>query len=165
MKPTVLVLTSTFPRNENDHEPRFVSDLCMHLQSQFEIHILTQHRPDTKLYESRNGIKIQRFRYAPERWEVLSETGGLSNTLSQKPWTWVLVPFLMVSQIWSTIKLIREFKPNIVHCHWLIPQTLSAAIAIRLSNTKCKLVSTSHGADVYSFRAGIFKSLKQKILK
>ena len=165
MKPVLLVLTSTFPRDANDYEPRFVADLCLHLKDDFEIHVLTQHRPGTPENEVFEEITVKRFRYAPERLEVLSESGGISNTLHEKRWAWMLVPFLIISQIFAIRKQIKKTQPDFIHSHWLFPQTLAAVLAIKTCARKPKLVSTSHGADVYSLRNKICLKLKKWIIK
>ena len=164
MKPKLLVLTSTYPRNADDYEPRFVADLCIQLKQNYEIQVLTQHRPGTESNQEIDGVNIQRFRYAPERFEILSETGGISNTLSSKPWAWFLVPIFAIAQIRAIRKQVKNFKPDIIHAHWLIPQTLSAVIALKLCSGKTPLVSTSHGADIFSFRGKGFSILKKWII-
>jgi len=43
IKPTLLVLVSTFPRREDDTELRFVYDLYLRLKEEFNIIILVSH--------------------------------------------------------------------------------------------------------------------------
>ena len=165
MKPTILVLTSTFPRNDQDHEPRFVADLCLHLKDSYNIVIVTQHRPGTPLDENYNGFRVKRFRYAPERLEILSETGGISNTLSQKPWAWLLVPLLVVAQILAVNRSIRNYSPSIIHCHWLLPQTLSAIVVQLFRKHKVPVVCTSHGADIYGLNGKLLQAIKSRLAR
>ena len=61
MKKTILVLTSTFPRNVQDYEPRFVADLCLQLKDSYNVVVLTQHRPGTDVVENSGGIEVARF--------------------------------------------------------------------------------------------------------
>ena len=56
-------------------------------------------------------------------------------------------PFLFLFQLISLIKLIRKFKINILHSHWIIPQGISGAIVKRIF--KIKHVLTIHGADLF----------------
>ena len=165
MKPTLLVLTSTWPRRENDHEPRFVADLCERLTDTFCVLVLTQHRPNTALYEDVDGITIIRFRYAPQKYEVLSETGGMTSTLSHRYWTWCLVPLFCTSQIYAIYKVIRNYSPDVIHAHWLIPQGLFAVAGRFLARRKPALVCTSHGADIHAFRSWIFRFLKAYVIR
>jgi glycosyltransferase involved in cell wall biosynthesis len=161
MKPTILVLTSTFPRYEHDHEPRFVADLCLHLNRFFRIVVVTQHRPGTLTEENYHGIQVIRYRYAPRSLEILSENGGIPNTLSKKPWSWILVPGLVISQILAIKKAIKSEKPVAIHAHWLIPQTLAAIVSQAFSRTKIPIVSTSHGADLYGLQGRLPTHLKR----
>ena len=59
----VLVIATTFPRWENDQEPRFVYDLCRNLPKDIDIHILAPHAPGAKQQETWGEIKITRFPY------------------------------------------------------------------------------------------------------
>ncbi len=165
MKHKLLVLTSTYPRFQGDHEPRFIADLCERLAYKYEILVLTQHRPGTKTREKINGVVIERFRYAPKKFAVLSESGGMSNALSQNPVMWLCVPLLLIAQIWATARCIKKFKPDMIHAHWLVPQTLSALIARFCVRSRAKMVATSHGADVFSLQGFVLNRLKKWLIK
>lgn len=165
MKPLILVLTSTWPRTEHDHEPRFVADLCQQLRRSFRLIVLTQHRPGTATHEEHDDMIVIRFRYAPDRLEMLSENGGISTTLNNNPWAWSLVPLLVCSQVFSIWKILYRHSPDIIHAHWLIPQGLAAVTGKFLAGKKIPIICTSHGADVYSFRSRLFGYLKKSVIR
>ena len=51
-RPRVLVLTSTFPRWENDPEPAFIYELCRRLISYYDITVLAPRTPGWKIQET-----------------------------------------------------------------------------------------------------------------
>ncbi len=162
VKPSILVLTSTFPRFEDDHEPRFVADLCLNLLESHDVVVLTQHRPGTATEEYYHGIRVMRFRYAPEFMEILSESGGMLNTLKQNPLAWLLVPLFIIAQIFAVSKAISTCKPDIIHSHWIIPQSFSACALRRWSKkARIPLIVTAHGGDIYGFKNASFTRLKK----
>ncbi len=163
-KPTVLVLTSTFPREDGDHEPRFVAELCLELKDKFNIVVLTQNRPGASSEEYYRGIRVIRFRYAPRFLEILSETGGIPNTLKSKPLAWLLVPLFILAQLLATRKTIQSCKPTVIHAHWLLPQTLSALGSQVFIKNKIPVVTTAHGGDLYGYRNNLFRYLKRKLI-
>ena len=164
MKPRVLVITSTFPRNEYDHEPRFVADLCSELAHRFEITVLTQHRPGCALRETTADYEIIRFRYAPENLELLSENGGITSSLKKNRWLWLLIPFFIFFQVVAIRKLVKSGKFSIIHAHWLIPQGFAAAIATLMCSNPPPVICTGHGADIFGFQGGISSKIKRWIV-
>ena len=161
----ILVLTSTYPATADSNDPRFVADLSERLSADFDILLLTQHRPGTPNTESRNGVSIIRYRYAPERLELLSENGGIANALQANPWLALLLPFFVLAQINAIRKLIAEEKPALIHAHWLIPQSFCAIIARALGKHRPLIVATAHGGDVYGLRGQLAMFLKRWTLK
>ena len=71
----LLVLTSTFPRWHGDHEPAFVFDLARRLTDRFEVTVLAPHAPGALAEEYMDDVRVHRFRYAPERLELLAYEG------------------------------------------------------------------------------------------
>lgn len=164
-KPRLLVLTSTFPPTVDSNEPRFVLDLCARLAGEYDIVVLTQHRPGTALEDFIHGFSVRRYRYATESLEVLSEQGGLSDSLKKTSWAVFLLPFFILSQIFHIRQALKRFKPDLVHAHWIIPQSFCAAIARLFVSNPPPIVTTSHGGDLYSFRGGLLTMLKKWTLR
>ena len=116
----LLVITSTFPRWLDDHEPPFVFELARRLTSHFAVTVLAPHAPGARLQEQMDGIDVRRFRYAPDRFEKLAYAGGIPSRLRQNRWLILLVPVFVLLQLRSTYGLARRLKPTTVHAHWLI---------------------------------------------
>ena len=90
----VLVLTSTFPRWENDPEPAFVFELSRRLTEKFEVTVLSPRTPGSKEREDIAGLRVIRFPYFFNRWEKLAMYGGgILNQLKTNPVYYLMVPF------------------------------------------------------------------------
>lgn len=164
-KPRLLVLASTYPRWEQDPEPGFVHELSKRLTSEFAVLVVCPGAAGARRRGTMEGVKVERFRYAPERLQLLVNNGGITTNLKRSPWKYALVPGFLLSTAWSTFRSIRRFKPDIVHAHWLIPQGLIAAVAIIAGGRPAPLVVTSHGADLYAWRGNLFSRLKSIAVK
>ena len=159
-KPNLLVLTSTYPRWPNDHEPPFVHELARRLVGQFNVTVLAPHAPGALLHESMDGVDVQRFRYAPERFEQLAYDGGIPTRLKRQPWLAVLVPLFVLSQLISATRLALRVNPAVIHAHWLIPSGFVGAILKKLLPGRRRLVTTAHGADVFLDNRWLIDAIK-----
>lgn len=151
-KPRLLVLTSTYPRWQSDATPGFVHALARRLTDRFEVMVLCPHACGAARREVMDGVKVRRYRYAPEKWESLASGGGIINNLRQAPIRWALVPLFLVAQTWATWRLIRRWRPNVIHAHWLIPQGLIVALLSLVNGKTPPFLVTSHGVDLHALR-------------
>ncbi|HBS25635.1 MAG TPA: glycosyltransferase family 4 protein [Gammaproteobacteria bacterium] len=164
-KQTVLVLASTFPRWKRDSEPRFIYDLCNHINERFELIVLAPHCRGAASEEQFGRLRVKRFRYAPEQFEKLAYEGGIAAKLGRYPWYWLLVPWFFLGQLIATIKIIKSYDVTVIHAHWLIPQGLIAVLAKKLSRSSLPILCTSHGGDLYGFQDQLSLYLKTFVLK
>lgn len=161
----ILVLTSTYPRWENDHEPGFVHELAKRLVAEFDVLVLTPHAENAETCEVMDEVNIQRFRYAPDRFETLVNDGGIMTNLQKSRLKWLLVPFFFIAFFFAARKLIAQNDFAAIHAHWIIPQGLIAVLATRFFGKRIPVLVTSHGADLYALRGKTMMALKQWILK
>ncbi len=164
-RPKVLVLTSTFPRWENDSEPAFVFELSRRLNDAFDVTILAPRSPGSKDKETIAGLRVIRFAYFIRRWENLAtHSGGILNRLRANPFNYLLVPFFLLGQIWALVRLLGREKFDLIHAHWLISQGMVAIIGLIVARHKIPLICTSHGGDLFALRVKIFQCLKRWII-
>ncbi|HOS45981.1 MAG TPA: glycosyltransferase [Paludibacter sp.] len=164
-KPSVLVLTSTFPRWEHDKEPAFVYELCRRLTADYDVTVLAPRSPGSKDYEEMSGLRVFRFPYFMRRWENLAtHSGGILNRLRANPLNYLLVPIFLLGQLLALIRLLRHERFDLIHAHWLIPQGLISVLGIILSRRKIPLVCTSHGGDLFALQNGFFQRLKRWVM-
>jgi glycosyltransferase involved in cell wall biosynthesis len=160
----ILVLTSTFPRWEDDEDPPFVFELCNRLRAHYQIYVLAPHCPGTKTEEKLAGIYVKRFRYFIKPWERLAYQGGILSKLKYHPWHYGLLPFFFMGELIALIRLLRKYKFHLIHAHWLIPQGLVALLARLLIKSVPPLLCTSHGSDLFALQGNINKILKRYIV-
>ncbi|MBL8256264.1 MAG: glycosyltransferase [Pseudoxanthomonas mexicana] len=165
MLPTLLVMTSTYPRWQDDAEPGFVHELSRRLTDRFHVVVLGPHAPGALLGEVLDGVEVIRYRYAPEMLETLVNDGGIVANLRSSPWKLLLVPGFLLSMAWSVFVLLRQRRIDIVHAHWLIPQGFIAALITRLGSRVCPFVVTSHGADLFALKGRFLEALKCWVIR
>ena len=163
-KTTILVLTSSFPRWSGDTDSCFVYELSQRLSKTFNVIILCPHTKHSKFHENIKNCKVYRFKYAPEPLETLAYNGGILANLQKSKLNYLLLPFFFISQIIFIIKLIRKYDIKIIHAHWLIPQGISARIALSFFSRKIKLITTSHGGDLFSLGGRISQFIKSQVI-
>lgn len=163
--PRILVLTSTFPRWENDPEPAFVYELSRRVADEYNITVLAPRSPGAKDQETMDGMRVIRFPYfLRSRENLATHSGGILGRLKANPVNYLLVPFFLLGQLLALIKLLRQEQFDIVHSHWIIPQGLTAVAALALTRHKILLICTSHGGDLYGLQGRLFEKLKRWII-
>ncbi|MEP5764412.1 MAG: glycosyltransferase [Halieaceae bacterium] len=164
-KTKILLTASTFPRWENDTEPEFILQLAQALSDSFRVLVLAPHCQGAASRETLGEVSVYRYRYAPAALESLAYGGGIMSNLAAKPWRWLLVPGLLLSQLNSVRKLCREENIALVHAHWIVPQGLALLLGSWLGMKFPPILITSHGADLFSLRSKPLRWLKLQILK
>ena len=158
MKRKLLVTGSTFPRWENDTEPRFVLDLSEALTKYFDVTVLVPASQGAKDEEDINDVKVIRYHYFPiYKFETLCYPGAIVPRIREKKIRILLVPFLLAALYFQLRKRVKAF--DIIHAHWLIPQ------GIMQSFFKKPYIVTGHGGDITSLNSGIIKKLKRRTLE
>ncbi|SFW61467.1 glycosyltransferase [Luteibacter sp. UNCMF366Tsu5.1] len=156
-KPRLIVLASTYPRWEDDHEPSFVHQLARRLTSWFDVVVVCPHAAGAARREVMDGVQVERYRYAPGSLETLVNDGGITTNLRRAPWKWLLVPTFILGQ-WMTAR--RLVTANaIVHAHWILTPGLVARCL------KAPFVVTSHGADLFALRGRVPTAIKRWVLR
>lgn len=161
----ILVLTSTFPRWEGDHEPPFVFELSKRLVDQFDVMVLAPHAAGAKLTENIKGLEVHRFRYCLPRFEKLAYDGGILANLKQNPLVYFLVPLFILSELISLIRILHQYKIDVIHAHWIIPQGLVAITASLFTSKRPIIIGTSHGADLFGLPGKLFRWIKRMVIR
>ena len=161
----ILVLASTYPRWQGDHEPGFVHELNRRLADEFDVHVVCPHAPGAASHEVMDGVSIHRFRYAPEALETLVQDGGILANLNRSRWKWFLVPFFFVGLMVACSRCVKQIGPHAIHAHWIVPQGLAVALLSVFSRSFPPFLITSHGGDLFGLRGRIFQSLKRWVMR
>ena len=164
-RPRVLVLTSTFPRWENDTEPAFIFELSRRLTVSFDVTVLSPRTPGSKRKENMAGLRVIRFPYFFSQWEKLAmHGGGILNQLKTNPAYYLMVPFFLLGQLLAIIRLVRNEHFDLIHAHWLIPQGFIAALGLLITGKRVPLLCTSHGGDLFALKGKGLQRLKRWVM-
>lgn len=160
-KKTILVLASTYPRWEADHEPRFIHELCKRLTTQFNVIALVPDSQNADPSEIFDDVEVIRYRYAPKHMQSLVNNGGIVANLKNYLWKWLLVPGFLISQYLYVKHLLNNRKIDAIHAHWLLPQGWIAQTLAKKHNIP--FIVTSHGGDLYGLRGKFLTSIKKQV--
>jgi phosphatidylinositol alpha-1,6-mannosyltransferase len=160
-RPSLLVLTSTFPKSTDDSTPPFVLQLCSRLLPHFDVTVLTpavRNAPET---ETLQGVGVRRFHYFwPHSLERLAD-GAMLENLSRSRWLYLQLPSLLLRELIAAFRLARAKRPAVIHAHWFFPQGIVAVLVGRALNIP--VVITAHGADVYGLRGRLWDALRRAL--
>lgn len=122
----VLHIVSVYARQQNDPEVPWLRTMLAHLRMRGHENIVVA--PSWKGLASHevDGIRVERFRYAPAGLEILTGEEGAPNKLARKPWLQLLVVPYVFSGAWRTFRLALREKPDIIHVHWPVPHAMVA---------------------------------------
>ena len=146
----VLVIGSVYPRFHEDAEVPWLRASIAHLRkSGVEVQVLAPTYKGLKSHEI-DGVKVNRFRYAPKEWEMLTHEEGAPSKMASKPWLQLLAIPYIISGFFQCIKLCRKWKPDVIHAHWPFPHAYIALGAAKLF--RIPLVLNFHGAELLLIR-------------
>lgn len=161
----VLFLTHSFPRSEGDAAGSFILRLAVALRGEdIKVHVVAPAAAGFPASEEIEGVTVERFRYAPRRYEKLAYTGNMAGDVATS-WTakFALVGFLG-SDFVHAVRARRSLEPQVVHAHWWFPNGVVGTWVGGLAGIP--LVTTLHGTDVRLARTvGVAKPLFGHVLK
>src|SRR5688572_17126473 len=143
----VLFLTHNFPRFEGDLPGNFLLRLASALSKQgVSVNVVAPAEPGLDESAKLNGTGIERFHYAPKRYETLAYGGNMAEQVRDS-WAarFTMLGFLG-AEFRSAVRARRTVQPDVVHAHWWFPSGLVGTWLSKLSHTP--LVTTLHGTDV-----------------
>lgn len=161
----VLFLTHSFPQGEGDAAGSFILRLAVALRDEaVNVRVVAPAGAGLPSAEVLEGILVERFRYAPRRYERLAYTGNMAGDVASS-WTarLALVGFLG-SDFVHAVRARRNFEPRLIHAHWWFPSGVVGTWVHGLSHLP--LVTTLHGTDVRLARSvGVARPLFAHVLK
>jgi glycosyltransferase involved in cell wall biosynthesis len=161
----VLFLTHSFPRTEGDAAGNFILRLAVALRDEdIRVHVVAPAGPGLPASEEISGIPVERFRYAPRRYEKLAYTGNMAQDVAASWSARLAMVGFLGSDFVHAVRARRSFEPQVVHAHWWFPNGVVGTWLGSLSHIP--LVTTLHGTDVRLARTvGVAKPLFSHVLK
>lgn len=145
----ILVLTSTFPINNEDGVPSFVKDQIISLKKydpELNFTIIAPSYGSDKAVIDDRFVQL-RYRYFISQFENLTKNGILPTIKNNFLYLFV-VPFFIIFQIKFTLKTVRKIKPDIVYAHWVTPQAITALIVKKVLKTPYVFTTHAHDAEI-----------------
>jgi glycosyltransferase involved in cell wall biosynthesis len=143
----VLFLAHSFPRYPGDAAGSFLLRLARALQDiGIAVHVVAPAAEGYAATDSFEGVGVERFRYAPRRYESLAYTGNMASDV-RSSWSARLAMLgFLGSEFVSAVRARRQVQPDLVHAHWWFPGGLVGTWVAALSGVP--LITTFHGSDV-----------------
>ena len=160
----ICLLSSSFPRWENDSTTPFVLHLAQDLIAlRWEVDVLAPHAAGAARHEILQGVPVWRFRYAwPETAQTVCYQGGALINLRKQRSNWIKLPALIILEWLALLRLMRRRRPEVINAHWVLPQGFVAVPAGALMRTP--VVITVHGGDVFGLRSRMMARFKRVAL-
>ena len=146
----VLVIGSVYPRFQEDAEVPWLRTSIAHLKKAgVEIQVLAPAYKGLKSHDI-DGTHVNRFRYAPASWEILTHEEGAPSKMASKPWLQLLAIPYIINGFFQCIRICHKWRPDVIHAHWPFPHAYIALGAAKLF--KIPLVLNFHGAELLLIR-------------
>jgi len=146
----VLVIGSVYPRFPEDAEVPWLRTSIAHLKkAEVEVQVLA---PSYKGLRDHviDEVPVNRFRYAPAGWEMLTHEEGAPSKMAKKPWLQLLAIPYIISGFLRCLAICRRWRPDVIHAHWPFPHAYIALGAAKLF--RIPLVLNFHGAELLLIR-------------
>ncbi len=146
----VLVIGSVYPRFQEDAEVPWLRTSIAHLEKAgVDIQVLAPAYKGLKSHDI-DRTHVNRFRYAPANWEILTHEEGAPSKMASKPWLQLLAIPYIINGFIQCLRICRKWRPDVIHAHWPFPHAYIALGAAKLF--KIPLVLNFHGAELLLIR-------------
>jgi glycosyltransferase involved in cell wall biosynthesis len=161
----VLFLTHNFPRRPGDHAGAFVLRLAQALRDRgVTLHVVAPVARNGEADAEIDGIPVERFRYAPRRFETLAYTGNMATDVAQSWSSRLALLGFLGADFSASVRARRRLEPDLVHAHWWFPAGLVGTWTASLGHVP--LVTTLHGTDVrLARRLSVARPLFRHVLR
>jgi len=161
----VLFLTHSFPRSEGDAAGSFILRLAVALRAEdVNVRVVAPASAGFPASAEIEGVTVERFRYAPRRYEKLAYTGNMAGDVASSWGAKLALVGFLGSDFVHAVRARRSFDPQVVHAHWWFPNGVVGTWLGRLAHIP--LVTTLHGTDVRLARTvGVAKPMFSHVLR
>ncbi len=143
----VLFLTHSFPRFEGDAPGSFLLRLAIALKGEgIRVHVVAPAAQGVPTEDEFEGVTVERFRYAPRKFEKLAYTGNMAQDVATSWSARLAMVGYFGSDFVRAVGARRDFEPDLIHAHWWFPSGVVGTWLSRMSHKP--LVTTLHGTDV-----------------
>ncbi|MCB9476757.1 MAG: glycosyltransferase [Deltaproteobacteria bacterium] len=155
----LLFLTTSFPNRPGHSSGTFVFEQARALMEiGHRVTVLCPHAPGLAREEEMAGVRVVRYRYAPERMQQLAYGGGIPANLRAAKWRWLTVPELL----WAARRAARRHAKNhdLMHAHWTPSALAALSAALSAARGKIPVVVSFHGSDLMGSGGPMLKAAR-----
>ena len=160
----ILILTSAFPRWENEGLDVFMHELAKTIAQDFDVSVLAPLSKGSKRYEEWGNIKVHRHSQFPLINFELAYGNGILGNLKRNPLLWLVVPFFFILQILAIKRVVRRHRIEIIHANWIVPQGLTSVLYKEIFHARIKILGTIHGSDFNALNGRVGRTLKTFVM-
>lgn len=144
----VLMLATSFPKYVGDTTAPFIAEIAAGVVAHgVAVRILLPHHREFCHEATERGVELRTFGYAPHpSWALWGYAEALQADVGLRRRALCVMPFALIASTWSLWRHAREFRPDVIHGHWLLPNGLPALVVAWLCGVP--LVISMHGSDV-----------------
>ncbi|HUF26265.1 MAG TPA: glycosyltransferase [Gemmatimonadaceae bacterium] len=143
----VLFLAHSYPQFATDPVGSFVLRLAVALREEgIQVRVLAPSGPNLAASDVFEGIRVDRFRYAPGRFETLAYTGAMRTHVRESWSARAALGGLLMAGTTRGLRVARGWPAQVIHAHWWFPGGLAGSVVSALGGVP--LVTTLHGSDV-----------------
>jgi glycosyltransferase involved in cell wall biosynthesis len=142
----LLLLATAYPRHAGDAVTPWLPELVARLASRgVVVEVLTSAYRGLG-DQTRDGVRVHRFRYAPRALETLTHDRSVPARLRERPAAAALVPGYLAAASLAAARLARGGRFDLVHALWPLPHALPGAAAAAAGGLP--LVCTFFGSEL-----------------
>ncbi|MFM7677364.1 MAG: glycosyltransferase [Roseiflexaceae bacterium] len=160
----VLMLATSFPKYAGDTTAPFIAEIAAGVAAHgVQVRMLLPHHHDFEHQPCERGVELCIFRYAPHpALAVWGYAESLHADVGLRANALYAAPFALSATFMALQRHIREFRPDVIHAHWVLPNGLPAWLIARWYGIP--LVISMHGSDVsMAERNGMFTQMTRRI--
>jgi glycosyltransferase involved in cell wall biosynthesis len=142
------MLATSFPKYSGDTTAPFIAEIAAGVVAHgVAVRLLLPHHREFRHDASERGVELRTFHYAPHpSWALWGYAEALQADVGLRRRALYVTPFALIASTWSLWRHAREFRPDVIHGHWLLPNGLPAMLVAWLC--RVPLVISMHGSDV-----------------
>lgn len=168
----VVMLTSSFPHTANDYKARWILELGQELKKlNIKSIVVAPHASGLNKSDVFEGIKVQRFKYAPEKYEILGYGNFLPHESTKSRFkTFILyirnillIILFLISMFISTAHVCKKEKTDVIFSHWIFPAGLVGIVVAKLF--RIKPILKIYGTDLVFLKRFKLKLLGRLVMK
>lgn len=160
----VLMVATSYPKYTGDTTAPFIAEIAAGVVAHgHSVRVLLPAHREFQHDEVERGVELRTFAYAPHpSLAVWGYAESLKADVGLKQSALMAAPFAIPATMMALHHHIREFKPDVIHAHWVLPNGLPAWVMSLVSGIP--LVVSMHGSDVaMAERNLVFRQITQRI--